>query len=185
MTPNTVKGLIVGLGVLGAWALLAVQPASGNLQGKKAPAFDAMATDGEKHTLKSHIAKGTTFLYFIKEGCPVNHQAAPHVQKLAKAYGLKGNLVGVYNGSVRGAKEWAKAYKATFPIIEDPSLKVIRAYGAAYSPWIVAVNKDGSVEKVFEGASPRELAEVNTLMAATAGAKLAKLDFSGSPTGGG
>lgn len=185
MTPNTVKALIVGAAVVGAWALIASQPANGSLQGKKAPAFSAEATDGKTHTLKGHLAKGTTFLYFIKEGCPVNHQAAPHVQKLAKAYGEKANLVGVYNGSVASAKRWAKTYSATFPIIEDPALKTIRACGAVYSPWIIAVNKDGTVEKVYEGAAPKELEEINKAMAAQAGVKKATLDFSGSPTGGG
>lgn len=185
MTPSTIKVLIVGTAVAGALALIANQPANGSLQGKKAPAFSALATDGKTHTLKDHLAKGTTFLYFIKEGCPVNHQAAPHVQKLAKAYGDKANLVGVYNGSVSGAKRWAKTYAATYPIIEDPALKTIRACGAIYSPWIIAVDKNGTVAKVYEGAAPKELEEISKTMAAQAGVKPAKLDFSGAPTGGG
>lgn len=185
MTPNTVKVLIVGVAVAGAFALLANQPANGTLQGKKAPAFSAKATDGKTHTLKEHLAKGTTFLYFIKEGCPVNHVAAPHVQKLAKAYGDKANLVGVYNGSVSDAKRWAKTYASTYPIIEDPAMKTIRACGAVYSPWLIAVNKDGSVEKVFEGSAPKELEEISKMMAASAGVKQARLDFTGAPTGGG
>lgn len=185
MTPNTVKALIVGTAVVGALALISTQPANGSLQGKKAPAFSAEATDGKTHTLKEHLAKGTTFLYFIKEGCPVNHQAAPHVQKLAKAYGDKANLVGVYNGSVSSAKRWAKTYSATFPIIEDPALKIIRACGAVYSPWLIAVNKDGTVAKVFEGSAPKELAEISKMMADNSGMKQAKLDFTGAPTGGG
>lgn len=153
--------------------------------GKKAPAFSAKATDGKTHTLKGHNEKGLTFLYFIKEGCPVNHQAAPHVQKLAAAYGEKANLIGVYDGPIGDAKSWTKRYRASFPVLEDPDVKVIHAYGALYSPWLVAVNKDGTVAKVFEGASPKELAEINKMMASAAGMAQAKLDFTGSPTGGG
>jgi peroxiredoxin len=185
----TIKAIVIGTAALGAGALIAANPADADVepiaQGKKAPAFSAPATDGKTHTLAGHLKEGMTFLYFIKEGCPVNHEAAPHVQKLAAAYKEKANLVGVFNGPVSGAKNWAKYYKSTFPIIEDPALKVIRAYGAAYSPWMIAVNKDGTIAKVFEGASPAELAEVNKLMAASSGQKLAALSFAGAPTGGG
>ncbi len=179
-----ITALIVGACVA-MGLVLSPAPPQGVKAGKKAPAFSAAGTDGKTHTLASHIKQGTTFLYFIKEGCPVNHQAAPHVQKLAAAYGEKANLLGVYNGSVVEAKSWIKRYKATYPLAEDSNLKVIRSYGALYSPWLVAVDKSGNVEKVFEGCSPKELAEINKMMADNAGVKAAKLDFVGAPTGGG
>jgi peroxiredoxin len=179
-----ITGLIVGACVAGSLLLTAASP-QGAKEGKKAPVFSAAGTDGKTHTLKDHMAKGTTILYFIKEGCPVNHQAAPHVQKLAAAYGEKANLVGVYNGSVEDAKSWLKRYKSSYPVIADPALKVIRAYGADYSPWMIAVGNDGSIAKICEGASPKELEAMSQLMAKNAGVKAAKLDFTGAPTGGG
>lgn len=187
MRPITIKAIVVGVAALGAFALLWANPGSDEAlsQGKKAPVFSAMGTDGETHTLAGHLKEGTTFMYFIKEGCPVNHQAAPHVQKLAAAYKEKANIVGVYNGSVSDAKSWLKRYKSTYTLIEDPALKVIRSYGAEYSPWLVAVNKDGTIAKVFEGASPRELEEINKMMAKNSGEKLATINFAGAPTGGG
>lgn len=187
MRPITIKAIVVGAAALGAFALIGANPGGDEplAQGKKAPAFSAEGTDGKTHTLSGHLKEGTTFLYFIKEGCPVNHQAAPHVQKLAAAYKDKANLVGVYNGSVSDAKSWLKRYKSTYPLIEDPALKVIRSYGADYSPWLVAVNENGTIAKVFEGASPRELEEINKMMAKSAGAKLESISFAGAPTGGG
>lgn len=179
-----ITGLIVGVCVAGGLVLSGATP-QGVKAGKKAPAFSAKATDGKTHTLKGHTEKGLTVLYFIKEGCPVNHQAAPHVEKLAAAYGDKINLLGIYNGPVSAAQSWIKRYKATYPVAEDPGLSVIRSYGAVYSPWMIAVNKDGTIAKVFEGASPKELAEVNKMLAEDMGVKAAKLDFTGAPTGGG
>jgi hypothetical protein len=64
-------------------------------------------------------------------------------------------------------------------------MKVIRSYGAEYSPWLVAVNENGTIAKVFEGASPRELEEINKMMAKAAGAKPETISFAGAPTGGG
>lgn len=180
-----IKFLTAGIFCVSALGLAACMSGGGAQVGKAAPAFSAKGTDDAVHTLESHTKNGTTVMYFIKEGCPVNHEAAPFVQKLATAYGTKTNLVGVYNGPVKDAKAWAKRYKSTYPIIEDPALKVIRGYGAAYSPWMVVVDKSGKVQKVFEGASPKELEEVNKLVAANAGMPVAKLSFAGSPTGGG
>ena len=187
MRPITIKGIVVGVAALGAFALIWANPGSDEplTQGKKAPAFSAMGTDGKTHSLESQLKEGMAFMYFIKEGCPVNHQAAPFVQKLAAAYKEDANLLGVYNGSVADGKSWLKRYKSTFPLIEDPSLKVIRSYGALYSPWLVAVKEDGTIAKVYEGASPKELEEINKMMAKAAGKELVKIDFAGSPTGGG
>jgi len=177
--------MFAGIVVAGALTALACMPTDGLQAGKKAPAFSAKATDDKVHSLEGHLAKGTTIMYFIKEGCPVNHEAAPFVQKLAAAYGEKANIVGIYNGPVSDAKSWARRYKSTYPIVEDPALKVIRGYGAAYSPWMVAVNKDGTVAKVFEGASPKELEVVSKMAAANAGKPVDSLSFAGAPTGGG
>jgi peroxiredoxin len=197
MSSLLTKAMIGGLAAAGIVGAIACMPAAAPVsaeaevvgaltQGPKAaPAFSAAGTDGKTHTLDGHLKNGLTFMYFIKEACPVNHRAAPHVQKLATAYGEKANLVGVYNGSVKNAKDWVRRYKATYPLIEDPSLRVIRGYGAEYSPWLVVVGKDGKIAKVFEGAAPKELEEVNKMMAANAGMKMAKLDFTGAPTGGG
>jgi peroxiredoxin len=185
MKSITIRFIFAGIVVAGGVASLACIPAQGVSSGKKAPAFSGKATDEKNHSLDGQLEKGLTVLYFIKEGCPVNHQAAPFVQKLFAAYEGKANLLGIYNGDVKGAESWTKRYKATFPLMEDPSLKTIRAYGALYSPWIVVVKKDGTVGKVFEGAAPKELGELNKMLAANLSMEPPKLDFAGSPTGGG
>ena len=153
--------------------------------GQSAPDFSAKGTDGKTHTLSSMTERGNAYFYFIKIGCPVNHRAAPFLKKISDAYGSKGNVVGVINGSVADAKAWAKEYGASFPIIADPDLKIIRAYGAQHSPWLVAVSKEGKVTKSWSEGSSNVLAEVNRLAANTAGMKVAQLSFTGAPSGGG
>ncbi len=153
--------------------------------GSKAPAFSAKATTGKVVSLKSQLEKGPVTLYFINIGCPVNHRAAPFFKRIDEAYKGKGNIVGVINGDVEAAKKWQKDYGTTFPIVADPDLKIIRAYGADYSPWAVGVDKAGKVAKVMKGGSPTELKVVNDLAAKAAGAKLAKVSFDGAPSGGG
>lgn len=153
--------------------------------GDKAPAFSASGTDGKLHTLASLTKEGPAFLYFIKEGCPVNHRAAPFLTKLRAQYGEEANIVGVYNGSAEEAKAWGKRYGAKYLILADPNLKIINGYGVPYSPFMITVEKDGKVGKVLEGLSPKELGSVNTLLAKSVGKTAAAISFEGAPSGGG
>jgi len=178
-------GLASGLLFAGIVAFAGTDAGASADLNMNAPAFSATGTDGKTYTLQSFLEKGPVVLYFIKEGCPVNHRAAPYVTKLTGAYGEKANVVGIYNGDVSSARAWAKEYKAEYTILADPQYKVIRSYKAHYSPWLVAVGKDSKITNVFEGASPASLAKVNSLVASAAGMKLASIDFSGAPSGGG
>ncbi len=153
--------------------------------GQAAPQFSATGSDGKPHSLASLTKGGPMVLYFIKDGCPVNHEAAPFVAKIANAFGPKANIVGVYNGDVAGAKRWSKSYKAPYVVLSDPQMKIIRSYGAPWSPYLVAVGQDGKVTKVFEGASVQELTKVNQICASGAGKAMASISFAGAPAGGG
>lgn len=158
---------------------------SGLRAGAKAPEFSAKGTDGKTHSLASLNKHGDVHLYFIKIGCPVNHRAAPYVNSIAKSYGPKGNIVGVINGSESEARAWAKEYGAKFTILADPGKKIIRAYGAQHSPWVVSIDKSGKVSHVYNSVSSTTLPNLNAKVAAATGQKLAKLSFEGAPSGGG
>jgi peroxiredoxin len=186
MTPRT-TGTIAALAVASVSICLTacVEMEEAQKIGSAAPAFSAKGTDGKTHTLASLSKRGPVVLYFIKDGCPVNHRAAPFLTKLTNAYGANANVVGVFNGDTGGAKNWAKQYGAKYLILADKDYKIIRSYKAVYSPWLIHVGKDGKIAKVYEGASPANLAKVNEVVASAAGAKLASIDFSGAPNGGG
>lgn len=176
------------LGVFGA--VLAVGACAIAMQdsvkrGANAPDFSAAGTDGKTHTLDSLTKDGPVFLYFIKIGCPVNHRAAPFITEIEKAYGEKGNVVGVINGSVADGRQWAARYGAKYPILADPKLSIIRSYGAPHSPFVIAVGKDGKVSQVLDGLTAANLQSLNGSVATSLKAKSANLDFKGAPSGGG
>ncbi len=176
---------LVGVAVV---ALASVLPAFGREElksGAVAPAFSAAGSDGKTHTLASLTKDGPVHLYFIKIGCPVNHRAAPFVNKLDKAYGNKSRVVGVINGSAADAKAWAKEYGTKFPILADPDLKIIHAYHADHSPWVVSVGKDKKVTKAISESSSVNLKGLNERVAKGLNAKLVAISFDGAPSGGG
>ena len=174
-------------GTLGAagFGLIACSAQGGVASGSKAPAFSAQGTDGKTYSLQSLSASGAAILYFIKEGCPVNHQAAPFLAKLSNAYENKASLFGVYNGTLANAKDWAKRYGAKFTILADPDLKIIRGYGVPYSPFLVEVGPGGKVGKLVGDGNPKNLAVANRILASGLGKQLVELSFSGAPEGGG
>lgn len=187
MRTNLLK--VLGVAVVSAavcGALLNANPVTGTVKkGDKAPAFSATGTDGKTHTLASLSKTGPVFLYFIKEGCPVNHRAAPHMTKTFDAYKAKGTLVGVYNGDTADAKKWASQYGAKYVLLADPDMKIIQSYGAPYSPFLIEVGKDGKVAEVLEGLSSKELDKFNKSYAKSINMAAISSDWKGAPSGGG
>lgn len=187
MKNNLAKALGVGCltAALATVAITGMRSAGTVKKGDKAPAWSASGTDGKTHTLASLTKSGPVYLYFIKEGCPVNHRAAPFVTKIYNGYSSKGTLIGVYDGSVADAKKWQATYGAKYTLIADPELAIIKSYGIPYSPFMVEVGKDGKVTNVLEGLSPKELGAFNTSYSKTVKANTIAMDYKGAPSGGG
>ncbi len=121
-------------------------------------------------------------LYFIKADCPVNADAVGHYNKIAQAYeGGKGTFLGVIDGDESVYREWQRRFKAPFPVLYDPELRIIGMYGAERSPWIVALDKDGKVALTQKGFSEKELEELSRHVARAFGAPVAEISFRGAP----
>ncbi len=187
MRTNTLKlvGVAFGAAVVFAGASKAIAIFGTLKPGDKAPGFSAQGTDGKTHTLASLSKEAPVFLYFIKEGCPVNHRAAPHVTAMDGKYEGKPNIVGVYNGSLEAAKSWQKRYGSKYLILADPDLKIINGYGVPYSPFVMTVGDDGKIGTVLEGLSPKELTKMNAGLAKALNRTAIAMEFPGAPSGGG
>lgn len=168
---------------VGAGAILSYHQASAQSwkAGAQAPDFTAKGSDGKTHSLKSLTAKGPFVLYFIGRTCPVNAKAVPYYNKVAQAYGDKVPIVGVINGDEAQYKEWQREFKSPFTVLYDPQMKIIKAYRAERSPWLIMVGKNGKIAKEWIGYSVGELDELSASIAGANKAKVQKLDFSGAP----
>jgi peroxiredoxin len=173
----------LGVGLLAIAALATAQSGSPIKVGGVAPAISAPDAAKKTQTLKGYLAKGPVTLYFINIGCPVNHRSAPFMKKIDEAYKNKSNIVGVINGDSAAAQKWAKEYGTKFPILADPELKIIKAYGMKASPSSVVVGTNGKVVHINEDGSPSVMKVLNQISAKAAKAKVATVDFTGAPVG--
>ena len=61
---------------------------------------------------------------------------------------------------------WKKEFKAGFPILFDPKMTIMKAYDVEGIPVNVAIDRNGRVVKVIEGANTAALDAVVRQMAA-------------------
>ncbi len=134
-----------------------------------APAFESTDLDGRTLSLASLTQKKALVLFFIESECPCSRDAAPFLDRLQAAYGDACTVVGVMNASTKIAGEWAKQVGSRFPIIADPKLAIINAYGAERSVYITIVAPDGKIVKTYPGYSSKTLKELSTTIARLGG----------------
>ena len=64
------------------------------------------------------------------------------------------------------AARWAKEYRAAFPVVFDPGMKIAGDYEVESIPHTVAIGTDGRVQRIIVGADVNELdAAVRRLVA--------------------
>jgi len=149
--------------------------------GKAAPDFKATGSDGKQHTLASLTAKGPVFLYFIKATCPVNAEAVKYFNRVAEGYKGKVAFVGIIDGEKGEYETWQGKFKAPYPVLLDPDMKIIKSYDAMRSPWGVLVGKDKKIAKVWDGYSISQKNEISASIAGAGKVAAVKIDTTGAP----
>lgn len=147
----------------------------------KAPDFSLPDFNGRQHSLTSLTKDKVLVLYFINRTCSVNPDAVKYFKRLHAAYGDRLSYYGVINANERLAKEWAGNFSTKFPLLLDPQLKVVRAYGMNSSPSVTVVDKSGTKIHSQLGYSQKSLKELNGVLAKATGKKPVALDVSDAP----
>ena len=121
----------------------------------------------DEYGMEVSVGKGARpqFVLFIKRGCPCSIEAQVLFSRLALKYRKEVEFVGVID---KDAKEFATQFKATFPVVNDPSLNLMRAYDARASVYSALVARNGHIVKMWPGYSAAWLGEMNALLAKAA-----------------
>ena len=77
----------------------------------------------------------------------------PHLVKIDKQYRKRGvQVIAVPLERERpAAAQWKKDFKASFPFVYDPQMKIMESYGIEGIPANIVIDRNGKVVKVIEG----------------------------------
>jgi thiol-disulfide isomerase/thioredoxin len=130
-------------------------------------------------TLDQAAKAAPAVLYFVATDCGSNPEAIPLVQSIYKANEDKGKFFVVMNANAENAAKWSKENKATFPIIPDPEMKIIKKYKVEFSQTGVLVDGALKETKRFPGYGRKSLEDLNKTLAGEG--EPAKVDLSSAP----
>jgi len=124
--------------------------------GKKAPAFTLQSFDGKTVSLSDYKGKTVVLEWFNFE-CPFSlyhHETANTMGDLARKYRSKDVVWLAVNSTSHTTPEanrqFARKHKLGYPILDDRSGKVGRAYGAKTTPHVFIISTNGDI--VYDGA---------------------------------
>ncbi len=134
----------------------AVRPERGRPRGRQAPEFELTSFAGRKINLADYKGRIVVLEWFNFE-CPFvkyHYDQVPTMVDLAKKYKDK-NVVWLAVNSTshttpEANREFTKKHDLPYPILDDRSGRVGRAYGAQTTPHMFIIDQDGTI--VYNGA---------------------------------
>jgi len=148
-------GAVLVAGVVPNWAAKKETKEAEVKPPPPAPAFTLTDHNGKKVSLADHKGK-VVVLEWVNWDCPFSKRqhTSGVTKKLAEAYADKGVVwLGVNSthfANVKVNKKSAEGHKLPYPVLDDHTGAVGRAYGAKTTPHLYVLGKDGRV--AYQGA---------------------------------
>ena len=126
--------------------------------GEKAPDFDLVDLNGQKHQLSDYEGQGV-FLNFWGTFCKPCEKEFPYIDNQYKYFKDKGvQVLAVDVGETEFAvRKFVERHELTFPVVIDKSEEVQTAYGINPLPITFLIDKDGTVVKSHTGQLTEEM----------------------------
>ena len=135
--------------------------------GDRAPNFTLKDKNGNDVRLSDFIGKKVVLYFYPKDNTPgCTRQACAFASALG-AFREKGvKVIGISRDSVASHARFAEKYNLPFILLSDPSLEVIKAYGAFGEKKMYGkitegvirttfiIGADGKIERVMKGVKP-------------------------------
>ncbi|MBW9213003.1 MULTISPECIES: thioredoxin-dependent thiol peroxidase [Terrabacteria group] len=137
--------------------------------GTKAPAFELLDQDSQKHCLDDYKGKKVILYFYPKDNTSGCTSEACGFKDNYPQFQEKGTVIlGVSKDSVKSHKKFQEAFHLPFTLLSDPDLQAIRAYevwveksmygrkymGIERSTYLI--NEEGIIEKTFQKVKPKE-----------------------------
>ena len=130
-------------------------------RGELAPEFDIPDSDGHTVRLADYRGRQRVVLYFFPAcftpGCDI--EAGRFRDELAKFEGKHAQVIGVSHDDALTARKYREHFRLPFPLLPDPSGRVIGLYGVGGSSGrarrvTFLIGLDGRVEEVVDDRMP-------------------------------
>ncbi len=154
--------------------------ASRGMCGRKAPEFARDASDGKMYALEELTRRGPVILTFIKDGCPCSEAAQPFFNEVRTAY-PGATILGVVDVGPGEARRWAARFRVSYPLLLDPGLDLVWAYGVENSAYVILVDPTGRIAGHWPGYSASMLQELGAMLARLSASEEKPLDLSDAP----
>jgi peroxiredoxin len=147
-TEALMRKVVITLWAVGLLALWSMQIHADI--GRSAPAFRAEDQEGRTVKLSDYTGK-IVVLEWLNPECPFvrRHAEAGTMRDLAKRYREKGVVwIGVNTSRSSDAaanRAWALKNKLDYPILDDASSAIARAYGAKATPHMFVIDRGGKL----------------------------------------
>jgi len=143
--------------------------AANKMASKDAPEFTLSDPSGKSWSLASLTNGKPLYMYFILDGCPCSTDAEPIFHQLYRQFKGAVNFVGIIGSDPKTAGRWASDHSMPYPILSDPTCKVIHAYKARSAVYNVLVTPDHKIDHLWPGYSQDLLKAMNRRIAQVAG----------------
>lgn len=172
------------LSVVAVGAAFGLSPGQSLTPGELAPEFWTHSIEGKRISLKDLRGEGVVFLYFIRDGDPVNNEAMNTIHRMIRAYypNDHAKFFGVINVDQSRARSWNAEINPPYKLLLDPKLELVYKYKIESSPAIVEINARGKVVKEWQGFSGYWLKDLNGFLSKATRRKLQQFDFTGTPS---
>lgn len=142
--------------------------------GNLAQAFALEGTDGKRHSLDEIKTKGIGFFAFFKVTCPTCQYAFPFLERVHQKIKATGTpFWGIVQDPMDQAREFAKQYGTTFPIlIDDRPYVTSKIYGISIVPTWYLVDGNLKIISFGEGWVKKDYVKLATLLAEKTGVEI-------------
>jgi hypothetical protein len=156
--------------------------ASGSMSAQNLGPLTVVGHDGKRRDWKDLAAARPVVVVFIKRGCPCNVEFEPFFHRLSRAYQESVSFVGVIDGGVETARQYAEANQVPYLVLADPERVLISRFRVERGAYVALVTPSGTLDTLWPGCSAEMMRELSRRIADLAGVEEQPVDTSGLPT---
>jgi peroxiredoxin len=119
-------------------------------------------------TLRELQGQRPLVLVFLKKDCPCSVEFEPFFQQLERNYRSTVAFAGVFDGTTEEAGNYATRNRASYPILADVDLNIVRVFQVENGGYVALLNPKGQVEVIWPGYSVEMMEQLNQQIAEVA-----------------